>query len=251
MILDCFIFFNELDVLKRRLNYMYDHVDKFIIVESPTTFTGKEKKFNFEINRQLFSKWNDKIIYIKTKPLNKVLFDNIKIKRNYNFSNENWIREGLQRIMLEEELYTFEDDDIVIFSDVDEIPDMSKIDFETVPGNKIIACNQKLFIFSLDYMVKLENFWNGTIICNNKYVKSQGLVSIREFRNDHERIECGWHFTKFGGDELALDIYNSSSHAGEYNYEYTVKNKLNFDGTTLHKTPSYILESIPSTLKSF
>ena len=64
MIYDCFMFFNELDVLEIRLNELYHAVDKFILVEATKTHAGKDKTLFFNENKQKFSKFLDKIQHI-------------------------------------------------------------------------------------------------------------------------------------------------------------------------------------------
>ena len=63
-IIDCFIFYNELELLTYRINILNDVVDYFVIVESTHTFIGKEKKLYFDENKNLFEKFKKKIIYI-------------------------------------------------------------------------------------------------------------------------------------------------------------------------------------------
>ena len=63
-IIDCFTFYNEMDLLNYRLNILYNVVDYFIIVESTHTYVGKEKKLFYNDNKHLFEKFNDKIIHI-------------------------------------------------------------------------------------------------------------------------------------------------------------------------------------------
>jgi beta-1,4-mannosyl-glycoprotein beta-1,4-N-acetylglucosaminyltransferase len=86
-IIDCFIFYNEIDLLTYRLNILNDIVDKFVIVESTYTFSGKEKKLYFNENKHLFEKFNEKIIHI--------IVDNIPFKYpNINYKNkEQWVNE--------------------------------------------------------------------------------------------------------------------------------------------------------------
>ena len=62
-IFDCFIFNNEVELLEIRLNILNDVVDKFVIVEGKSTFSGKKKDSSFLKNKDRFEKWNDKIIY--------------------------------------------------------------------------------------------------------------------------------------------------------------------------------------------
>ena len=64
-IYDCFIFYNELDLLELRLTELSDYVDHFVLVEADQTHQSKPKPFIFEENRERYSKWLDKIIHIK------------------------------------------------------------------------------------------------------------------------------------------------------------------------------------------
>ena len=66
-IFDCFIFFNELDLLELRLNVLNNSVDFFVIVESAITFQGEDKDFYFEKNIERFAKFQSKIIYLKVQ----------------------------------------------------------------------------------------------------------------------------------------------------------------------------------------
>ena len=87
MIIDCFLFFQELDILEIRLKYLYDFVDKFIIVEANESFAGNKKEFNFENNINLFKKYIDKIDYYKIKDRHKnydLLMQYLKKKNDIN-----------------------------------------------------------------------------------------------------------------------------------------------------------------------
>lgn len=258
-VIDCFTFFNELDILEKRLEYMDPYVDKFIISEAPTTHSGNEKPFYFEQNIDRFSEWKDKIIYIKTKPLGEGFWD--REKYNHLIPNKNhpigenywkqWEREVQQRFAIEEELKNFDDNDIIIYSDLDEIPDMSKVNLDTI-GDDVYICKQRVFRYSFDYMINTEFDWDGTRICSNKKAKEIGFIQLRSVSYDHKPIhECGWHMTKFGGEENALKIYTAFAHNGEYNFEDDMKNKI--DHVTrkpLVHTPNEIKESIPKILFS-
>ena len=83
MIFDCFTFFNELELLEIRLNILNDYVDKFVIVEGSKTFSGKDKSYNFDINK--FSKFKDKIIYVQFSdyPKFESAWDYETLQRNY------------------------------------------------------------------------------------------------------------------------------------------------------------------------
>lgn len=110
-IYDCFTFFNELDLLKIRLEQYYNLVDKFVIVECAVTQKDDKKEFNFEKNSSLFSDYDDKIIYVKVETVP----DYRKTKDGVEWSIENFQRNAILRGLTD-----CTDDDIIIISDLDE-----------------------------------------------------------------------------------------------------------------------------------
>ena len=90
-IIDCFIFYNELDLLEYRLNILNDVVDYFVIVESTHTFVGKEKVLFFNENKHLFEKFNEKIIHIIVDDF-PYKYPNINIHNNEQWKNEKFQR---------------------------------------------------------------------------------------------------------------------------------------------------------------
>ena len=116
MIYDCFIFYNELDILRVRLNEMAGVVDKFVIVESDKTFQGKPKPLHFAENRHLFSEFESKIIYKFCE-----MPDATDIHATRPNKSEAWRREYHQRDFIKTGLSDAREDDLVIISDVDEI----------------------------------------------------------------------------------------------------------------------------------
>ena len=117
-LVDCFTFYNELDLLEYRLNLLYDTVDYFILVEATLTHVGKPKELYYNQNKERFKQWSDKIIHIVVDdfPFNET---NINCLNNDQWKNEkfqrNCITRGLKKINI----------DLLILSDVDEIPDPS------------------------------------------------------------------------------------------------------------------------------
>ena len=140
-IYDCFMFFDEEMLLDLRLNIMYKYVDKFVIAEAAYMHSGKPKKLIFDINK--FAKFKDKIIYIVVdKPPPDLL--KINNKESLNERQSKMIlnakkRETYQINMTQDAITNANPDDMIIVSDLDEIPNLEKIDF------KIIS--QKLIFF--------------------------------------------------------------------------------------------------------
>ena len=137
-IYDCFIFHNEIDLLELRLNILNDVVDKFIIIEGDTTFSGIKKESNFLKNKDIFKQWEDKIIYeFINVPDYDVSWDREIFSRNYFLK-----------------LPIFKDEDVLILSDLDEIPNPDAIE----KVNDWIESDTH-FTFRMDfYMYYLNSF---------------------------------------------------------------------------------------------
>ena len=120
MIYDCFIFFNEIDLLDLRLNELDSVVDKFVIVESTETFSKKKKTLFFNENKERFSKFKDKIIHI-------IVDDSPELTKTSSDPGGRWNIEHFQRNCIERGLVDCKPEDIILVSDVDEIPRKSSI----------------------------------------------------------------------------------------------------------------------------
>ena len=109
MVVDCFPFFNELDILRLRLHVMAPFVDRFVIEESAETFSGEPRDLLFQRHRELFAEYEDRIVYI---PVTERKEGGTTHERDY--FQKNHLAQGLEDL---------HEDDIVIFGDLDEIPD--------------------------------------------------------------------------------------------------------------------------------
>jgi len=128
------MFFDEEMLLDLRLNIMDKYVDKFVITEATYTHSGNPKKLIFDINK--FSKFKDKIIYIVVDKQPPDLFK-IDEKANINLRDKNrklnaYKREIFQIQKTQDELINAKPDDMIIVSDLDEIPNLEKVDLRTI-----------------------------------------------------------------------------------------------------------------------
>lgn len=149
-IFDCFIFNNEINLLKIRFNILNNYVDYFVICESKFDHNRKIKKINFNINS--FSTFKKKIIYIKiTEPPQ---------------SNNPWINQSNQRNALINGIKKANPEDYIIYSDVDEIPNPLTIKEFTNSRYKFGIFMQFLFYYKLNLLSKITyNKWEGSRIC--------------------------------------------------------------------------------------
>ena len=191
------MYFDEDLVLEIRLNTLYEKVDKFVIAEATRDHAGKKKKLNFDINK--FKKFKKKIEYIVIDDLPTNVQSN---KKNWH---ENHMRDQFQRNALARGYKDCKSDDLIMISDIDEIPDPKKI-AEFNLKNKYACLLQKNFQSKLNFLNITNSYWPGTKICQKKNLKSpQWLRNIKTkkipfwkfFRDREPQLikDAGWHFS--------------------------------------------------------
>jgi len=225
-VIDSFMFFNEFDILKLRLEYLNDVVDHFVISECNYTHSGKPKPYHLdEILDDIPQEIKNKIIRLKYEPdINKFNFLNNVIE--CDFDNGNWKLERLQRDYITEHLKSFSSSDFFMISDVDEIPRKEII--------QTIILNYKSFQEEFMYVAKCDMFyynfstfstsdWAGTVFSNVRTTLKYGCDYFRNRRFQLSPIEDGgWHFTYFGNIEKIKTKLQSFAHQ-EFNKEKYIK----------------------------
>ena len=208
-IYDCFMYFDEDLLLDLRLNILQKYVKKFIITESTFLHSGKTKKLNFDIKK--FRKFKDKIEYIIVDKLPDGIEkinqnDDIEL-RNKKILDNSLKRENNQRNQLLQGLKNVNDEDLVLSSDLDEIPNFQNFKF----NNRIVLFEQNVFYYKFNLMQ--PNFkWIGTRACRKKDLYGfQWLRNVKNKSYPFWRIDTffskkrymnvgiirngGWHFT--------------------------------------------------------
>ena len=225
-VFDCFQYFNEEHILDLRLNILDEFVDHFVIVESTNDHQGNEKKLNFNINN--FKKFKKKIIYI-------IVEDTLEaIKKPHKWGES--LVEQHQRNSIMKGLNKSHDNDLIILSDVDEIPDLNKLNIFN-KKNRYAVFAQKKFDYKLNLLNESEGDWHGSKICLKKNLKSpQWLRNLKFKKYPFWRIDKirdlqiiqngGWHFSYLHNPEDLLKKIKSFSH-GEFNIpEFTSSEKI-------------------------
>ena len=221
-IYDCFQYFNEDHVVDLRLNILDKHVDYFVISESTKTHQGENKKINFDMKN--FTKFQNKIKFIvadyqtNNKPLNHT-------------GGESPIEQH-QRNSLFKGIQNANDNDLIILSDSDEIPDLKQLG-QIKSSTKFTAFCQKMFMYKLNILNLNENNWIGTKITKKKYLKSFQLLRNLKFKHypfwridkyNYQIINGGWHFSFLHRPNEIVKKIKSFSH-GEFNKEIYVDEK--------------------------
>jgi beta-1,4-mannosyl-glycoprotein beta-1,4-N-acetylglucosaminyltransferase len=227
------MYFDEDLLLDLRLNYLDKFVDKFIIIECNYNHKGKTKKPHF--NKEKYKKFENKIEYIllKEQPEN---IEEINVKDTENQISDKYIlnaikRENFQRNHIKNCLLEASEDDWVIISDLDEIPNLENINFNNI-SNKFIFFKQNMMYYKFN--LKLENYtWIGTRACRKKNLESpQWLRNIKDrsypwwrldtmlSKNKYGNIKFvdngGWHFSYLKTPEEIEKKLKSYLHHREY-----------------------------------
>ena len=236
-IYDCFMYFDEDLILDLRLNILNKYVKKFIISESTFLHSGRKKKLNFDPKN--FLKFKDKIEYIivDQPPLGiEIINDNDSIEiKNKKILDNSLKRENNQRNMQIKGLKQVHDDDLILSSDLDEIPNLKKFIFK----NKITLFEQDVFYYKFN-LIQPNFKWIGTRACKKKELKNlqwlrnlkgrsypfwrlDTLFSEKKYMNIDIVKNGGWHFTSIKKPE---DIhYKLSNFMHHLEYEYSGLNQ--------------------------
>ena len=211
-IFDCFMYFDEEVVLDLRLNMLDQYVDYFVIVESIFTHKGDKRELKF--NSKNFDKFKKKIIYLvydqEPKEIQQVFENDNEAEKSSKYIHNANYRENGQRNFISSGLKHAENDDLILISDVDEIPNLENLTNKKIT-NKIILFKQDMFYYKFN--LKLPNLiWSGTKGCKKKYLKSpQWLRNVKDKKYSFFRLDTyfsekkyinlefidngGWHFS--------------------------------------------------------
>ncbi len=200
MIYDTFTFFNELDLLEIRLNILNNRVDKFVLVEATTTFSGKAKPLFFQKNKKRYAQFNDKIIHI--------IVDDLPIN-----SEDRWPAEAAQRLAIMHGLTEAQNSDIIILSDVDEIWKPEALP-EQVTHFRGFYQKAKGFFLN----AKHDRTESCSVVVPYRKFKKRHPNFLRRHRKQFNQInDGGWHWSYLGGDKAIKEKVESFAHAEEDN----------------------------------
>ena len=199
LIIDCFIFYNELDMLYYRLKTLYDTVDKFVLVEATHTFVGNKKTLFYQANKERYAEFSDKIIHVIVEDFN----ENPDFLKNEQWNNEfkqrNAINEGVIQLDLD-------DEDLIIICDVDEIPNPIVLkDLKKNMASDIVSLKMDFYYYNIECKNTTTNCI-ASKVCNYKfYKKLEGNCQNIRMCSEHSFTQIndgGWHLSYFGGPDF-------------------------------------------------
>ena len=228
--IDCFMYYDEDMILDLRLNMLDKFVSYFVICEANFNHNGSKRELKFDIKK--FSKFKSKIIYLPLyfQPNNIKAINEIdgQLIKNSKILDNALLRENFQRNYLQNKIKDFQEDDLIIISDVDEIPNLEKFTYKS----KITIFEQKIFYYKLNLLH--ENFkWYGSKITKKKHLLSpQWLRNVKSKKYPFWRIDIflsktkynninfikdgGWHFTNIKSPKDIHFKFSNFLHHLEY-----------------------------------
>jgi beta-1,4-mannosyl-glycoprotein beta-1,4-N-acetylglucosaminyltransferase len=206
------MYFDEEVVLEVRLNTLDKFVDYFVIVESKFTHKGDPRDLRF--SQKKFEKFKDKIIYLihdeESKDIEIINYNDDEKEKSRKYILNAYCRENAQRNYIQKGLAHAEENDLILISDVDEIPNLLDFNFNKIK-EKIILFKQDMFYYKFNlYLPNL--LWTGTKACKKKHlINPQWLRNVKDRKYPFYRIDTifsknkyksikyinagGWHFT--------------------------------------------------------
>ena len=233
---DCFMYYNEDTVLDIRLNCLDAYVDKFVIVESKFTHSGRKRDLLFDINK--FKHFKDKIIYLvlddEPRGIETIYDKDDEGSKSFKYIENALKRENYQRNYISKGLSDADAEDIIMVSDADEIPNLEKLDLKKIK-NKLIFFQQKMFYYKLNLYIDSFN-WFGTKACKKKdLISPQWLRNIKDrayplwridtlfskfkYQNIYFVNDGGWHFSNIKNAKAIQEKLRSYLHHIEFDEE--------------------------------
>ena len=235
-IYDCFMYFDEEVVLDVRLNTLDEFVDYFVIVESKFNHKGSPRELKF--NHKKFEKFKSKIIYLiyedEPKEIEIVNNNDSEEEKSTKYILNAGHRENGQRNYIQKGLVDAKENDLILISDVDEIPELSNLDLKKIK-EKIILFKQNMFYYKFN--LRLPNLiWTGTKGCKKKdLINPQWLRNIKDKKYSILRVDTffskvkytnikiintgGWHFSNIKTPKEIEHKLRSYLHHREFDLE--------------------------------
>ncbi len=283
-IFDCFMYFDEDVVLDLRLNTLNEYVDYFVIVESTFNHRGDKRKLLF--NHKKFEKFKKKIIYLiydkRPENIEEILSNDTESEKSRKYILNALYRENGQRNFIINGLNEAKNDDMILISDLDEIPNLKNLDLDRI-NQKIILFKQDILYYKLNLYLPNLN-WTGTKGCKKKYLKTpQWLRNIKDRKFPFYRLDVffsktkfidikiinngGWHFTnvktaseiqhklksylhhrEFDENPISIDVIDEIIKNKKAIYDLKVDKRVNKIGNG-SKLEKYPLDRLPKFLQ--
>jgi beta-1,4-mannosyl-glycoprotein beta-1,4-N-acetylglucosaminyltransferase len=233
-IVDCFQFYNEIDLLKYRINLLKDVVDYVVIVESTHTYVGNEKRLYFDEFKKEFPSYNNtKIVHIIIDDFPHKVPD---IQLSPDYTGHQWVNERFQRNCIYrglDQISDLENDDVIVVTDLDEIPDPRTLRRIKNGEIEVTINHMEMTMYYYNLNTFHRNYWTQCFLCEYGLIQNQPytLSDIRLRNMNRPNIKNGgWHLSYFGDIPFIQNKLQQFAHVefsgDEYTNENFIKNKI-------------------------
>ena len=207
-IIDCFTFYNELDLLNYRFHILNPYVDYFVLVEAHQTQVGRRKPLYYEENKQRFTKFHHKIIHIIVNL--PFPFETINFGKKEQWQNENFQRNSIQLGLSKIDL---DPNDILIIADLDEIVNPA-----------ILQQVKQATLNPTDHYLIMDNYTYNLNTRHDTWIRTK-ILSYQSFKQRYNSCEQvrqgqkspginngGWHLSYFGDPAFIKNKLEQCAH---------------------------------------
>ena len=229
---DCCIVNHELDLLELRMHTLNNVVEKFVIVESPVTHSGKPKPMHFTDNRHRFAKFEHKIIHL--------VYPGYYIDDSTKHTEVVWYNENTQRNTILDCLKIAKPSDGILFiSDVDEIVKPEKL----LEGKRLYLESGSLVNFGLEQCMYYMNYnfkgfkqIRGSMLYNEARAKE---IYARQNHHDYSISGVRWHMVADGTESHWPVVWDAGWHFSTLGDPNSIRYKLESNAHRFCDTEEY------------
>lgn len=243
-IVSCIPLFNEIDILRLRIEYEYEFVDSFVVVEGTKTFSGKPKPLYFQKYKHLFNDYLEKIEYHVVVDLpNVIQFEYIghdgRITNEYRWHLEEYTRNTIKRALAKLDLH---DSDLVLISDIDEFVDKNVL----LPAASKMESGELHHFYLHDYRCSIDRppvntFWIGPYMAKYLHIRKTNLHTLRTYRHLSFSTYLKQHFKAY--------IRNQTRAVKSFGYKLFEDNSKGYSIPTQYEASKILSSSIASTIR--
>lgn len=238
MIVDCFPFFNEIDLLELRLRTLEGVVDRFVVCEAEFTHRGLPKPLYFSEGAERFAPWRERIVHLVCPG---------------PASGDAWANEWAHRNYLMHAIAALDPDDVVLMGDCDELVDPETVLARLPERGEVLGYRQQLSIFYAN--LQRHERWTGTRAFRAGDAAALGSLSAVRQMQPHVLLDGGWHLTWLGGTAAVRRKLAAFAHA-ELDIDYLTDERrlglalavgIDLTGAPLRRVP---LDGLPAPLRA-
>jgi beta-1,4-mannosyl-glycoprotein beta-1,4-N-acetylglucosaminyltransferase len=222
---DACLLHNELDLLTLRIEELWEQIDYFVVVEATATFSGQPKPLFLREHQSQFKAYSDKLIYWSIADLPTITEPTEQARFAREAAQRNAINQAVDTLPLTAK-------DVVIVSDVDEIPRASRVEWIELALSRynyaiFLLRNHRGYINNISDTALNGTVMAGPVACRVGTLRRIGAQQIR--RGDdraghvltgrssryHYVEDGGWHFSSMGGPDAFWLKAASFSHVDD------------------------------------